>query len=281
LKWIRIWTEETVTGSTFKELDAEARAVWFSLLPLAGMNTPEGCVSAFQGTVPMNDAQLSEILRLDIEVIKRGIKRLLEVGKLEVLANGVLKIVKWTHYQGYDNEYERQKYYRENRKQELWLQEKNNEKTQKPQFTSISISKSKSKGVLGGAQKHAAFDKFWAIYPRAEMKGQSWRSYVKHIQNAEDEGLVQRAAENYAAKCKARGTKIDYIKFAASFLKDDYWRDWLEDATPLPKPHKNSAEVEAMLARGRNRGGMGNRGGGDSGGGSAGAGHNNDSIKGV
>lgn len=281
MKWIRIWTEETVTGSTFKELDAEARAVWFSLLPLAGMNTPEGCVSAFNGTVAMSDDQLAEILRLDIAMIKRGLKRLADVGKVEILPSGVVRVCKWGHYQGYSNEYERQKYYRENRKQELWLQGKNNEKTQKPQFASVSVSKSISKGVLGGEQIHAAFDKLYTTYPRKDAKEPCWRAFVACICTPEDRELVVIAAENYNADVEKNDTQLRYIKHMTNWLREGVWRDWVEKAQPVVKKRENTPEVEAMLARGRNRGGMGNRGGGDSGGGSAGAGHDHHTGEGV
>ena len=39
MKWIRIWTKETFSGTTFQELNAEQRGIWFSLLIMAGLDS--------------------------------------------------------------------------------------------------------------------------------------------------------------------------------------------------------------------------------------------------
>lgn len=281
MRWVRIWTKETVTGSTFQELDAETRGVWFSLLPLAGMNDPEGYISAFQGTVPMTEAQMSEILHIDKEVIRRAIKRLEEVKKIELLPTGIIRIVKWTHYQGYDNEYQRQKYYRNAPKVTDvvtgMVTKVTGQVTRKVQDTSISISKSNSRGFLGGEQIRNAFDKFWAVYPNPILKNQSFKSFVANVRTLEEMDSVVVAAKNYAHQCEVRRTDPKFVKYPSSWLKD--WRDWVEVEKPKAKGprRENKPELEAILARGRasrrtDDGGVGDRGTGTRGGPAAGAG---------
>ena len=264
MRWVRIWTKETVTGSTFQELDAETRGVWFSLIPLAGMNDPEGYISAFQGTVPMTEAQMSEILHIDKEVIRRAIKRLVEVKKIEMLPTGIIRIVKWTHYQGYDNEYQRQKYYR-------------NAPKVTDVVTGMVTKVTGSRGFLGGEQIRDAFDKFWAVYPNPILKNQSFKSFVANVRTPEEMESVVVAAKNYAHQCEVKCTDLKFVKYPSSWLKD--WRDWVEVEKPKAKGprRENKPELESILARGRaarriDDGGVGDRGTGARGGAAQGAG---------
>ena len=109
MKWIRIWTEETLHGSTFKELTAAERGIWFSLLPLAGTGVPP------EGQIKVSDEygystkQLASLLYVDINVLENALKRLVAVSKITISASDVITIQNWQRYQ---TEYSRQKKYR-------------------------------------------------------------------------------------------------------------------------------------------------------------------------
>lgn len=110
MKWIRIWTEETVFGSTFTELDAEARGIWFSLLPMAGLRDPYGTISICPGHGYTNE-QLAAVLKVDVRVLERALDILKSAGvnKIKICKNNVIEILNWRNYQ---TEYERVKKYR-------------------------------------------------------------------------------------------------------------------------------------------------------------------------
>jgi hypothetical protein len=111
VRWIRIWTEETVTGTTFQELDAAQRGIWFSLLVLAGRGPREGIVELRKGTGYAVE-HLAQLLNVDLDLILPAISRLLEVKKVSLLPKNEpfppktirLKIRNWGKYQ---TEYQR------------------------------------------------------------------------------------------------------------------------------------------------------------------------------
>ncbi len=111
VKWIRIWTEETMSGTTFQELDAAQRGVWFSLLVLAGRGPREGIVDLRKGT-GYTVEHLAQLLNVDPDLILPAIRRLLEVKKVSLLPKNEpfppktirLRIRNWKKYQ---TEYQR------------------------------------------------------------------------------------------------------------------------------------------------------------------------------
>jgi hypothetical protein len=109
VQWLRIYIDRTLFGTTFNELNAEERGVWFSLLVLSGYSPIHGKLGITE-TIPYSKAQLSALLKLSEEVIERSIGKLLEVGKVTVDENSVITIVNWSKYQ---TEYARQASYKE------------------------------------------------------------------------------------------------------------------------------------------------------------------------
>ena len=106
MRWIRLWTEETLTGTTFSELNAAQRGIWFSLLILAGRPPREGIVEARKG-VGYAPEHLALELQVDKDVLMDAIKRLIEVKKVSTIPSKStrfpleirLKIAKWKQYQ--------------------------------------------------------------------------------------------------------------------------------------------------------------------------------------
>ena len=106
MRWIRLWTEETLTGTTFSELNAAQRGVWFSLLVLAGRAPNEGRVELRKG-IGYRLEHLAFDLQVEPDVLNDAILRLIEVGKVRTLprhsaytkVNVRLTIAKWGQYQ--------------------------------------------------------------------------------------------------------------------------------------------------------------------------------------
>ena len=119
-KWIKLYVDETLRGTTFKELNLEERAIWFGLLLLAGDSPFQetGAIAITEDTGYTSE-QLSSLLNADVEVIKRALKRLVEVEKIKIDDNGVITIVNWNKYQStYTKDYIRVKRWREQKKKQ-------------------------------------------------------------------------------------------------------------------------------------------------------------------
>jgi hypothetical protein len=95
LSWIPLWIDPWLFGSTRIELTLEQRAVWIDLLTLAGKDS--GFIRANEG-VPYPPEQLAGLLRVSQDILVRTIDRCCEVGKLERLPDGALRIAKWEAY---------------------------------------------------------------------------------------------------------------------------------------------------------------------------------------
>ena len=110
MRWIRLWTDETINGTTFTELTAEQRGVWWSLLILAGYSPVPGVICIAPG-IPYTRGQMAGFLKLPLDVLTRSIEHLAspEVKKIVINQDGTIAIANWNKYQ---TEYDRQKGYR-------------------------------------------------------------------------------------------------------------------------------------------------------------------------
>jgi uncharacterized phage protein (TIGR02220 family) len=110
MKWIRLWPDYIINGTTFDELDAEVRGVWFSFLALAGYSPFPGEICIAKG-LPYTREQMAAIIKIDIVILNRAIDRMSceEVHKIKVNETGTISILNWNKYQ---TEYERQKPFR-------------------------------------------------------------------------------------------------------------------------------------------------------------------------
>ena len=114
MKWIRLWTNEVVFGTTFQELNLETRGLWFSLLSMAGLPPTFGIVELRKG-VPYDRRTLASLLNCSTKRLNKGIEVLAspEVAKIR-LDNGFIHICNWQKYQ---TRYE--KYYRNRHTEDL------------------------------------------------------------------------------------------------------------------------------------------------------------------
>jgi len=98
-RWIKFWTQETLYGTTSKELRLDEQACWFKLLALAG-DSPEPGKVEVAPNIPMTDQQIAAIFRAPLSVWLRTKNRLLASDVSKILINeGVIHIVNWEKYQ--------------------------------------------------------------------------------------------------------------------------------------------------------------------------------------
>lgn len=110
MKWIRLWPDYIINGTTFSELSVEERGVWFCLLAMAGYSPLPGTICIAEA-LPYTREQMATFLKIQLTTLNKAIDRLADsaVKKIIIQADGTLKICNWAKYQ---TEYDRQKGYR-------------------------------------------------------------------------------------------------------------------------------------------------------------------------
>lgn len=110
--WIRIFCDQTLRGTTFRELEPDERFVWFGFLLLAG-DSPFGGFICINADLGYTDAQLAAMLKVPVELLKRAKRKCEKWEKIRVLENNVIEVLNWSKYQ---SEYRRQLVYRQGKK---------------------------------------------------------------------------------------------------------------------------------------------------------------------
>ena len=98
MKWIRLWVDEVVKGTTFDELNLAERGLWWSLLLLAGQSLNPGIVEIRKG-VKYTEETLASVVNCDPKSMRKYLKKLISVGKIDRLEDGRLQIINWQRYQ--------------------------------------------------------------------------------------------------------------------------------------------------------------------------------------
>jgi len=147
-RWIKLWTQETLYGTTSEELLADEQACWFKLLALAGDSPEPGRVEVAPG-VPMTDEQIAGILKVPLEVWMRAKDRLQHPDVDKIFINrGIIHIKNWDKYQG---EFDKTEYMREYMRE--YRQRKTNNKTNSKTANSKTVEQNRTEG-RGGEQNN-------------------------------------------------------------------------------------------------------------------------------
>jgi transcription initiation factor IIE alpha subunit len=112
-RWIKLWTQEVLHGTTLKELEPDERAVWFELLCAAGDSVIPGivCVAEDCG---FTDEQLCKLLKVNSKLLQRGLQVLERVGKIKRNGANIIEICNFVTYQGSDEDLEKRREYMAN-----------------------------------------------------------------------------------------------------------------------------------------------------------------------
>lgn len=106
-RWIKLWTQETLYGTTIKELEPAERWVWLGFLALAGDSIEPGKIQAAP-SIPWTDAQLAQLLGISTSVLQSAKAKMVEHGKITINSE-IIIIANWEKYQ---SEYDRTKKYK-------------------------------------------------------------------------------------------------------------------------------------------------------------------------
>lgn len=109
-RWIKLWTQELLYGTTSRELELNQQAIWLKLLAMAGDSPEPGKVEVAPG-IPMTDEQIAGILTAPIDLWERTKERLQEPDVDKITVNeGIIYIKNWDRYQA---AFDREAYMRE------------------------------------------------------------------------------------------------------------------------------------------------------------------------
>lgn len=96
-RWIMIWVQETLHGTTLQELEPDERAVWFESLCAAGDSVIPGKICISEDIGYTND-QLARLLNVPLELLERSVKKLQKVGKIKLNHDNIIEIVNFNKY---------------------------------------------------------------------------------------------------------------------------------------------------------------------------------------
>jgi len=110
-RWVKQWTQETLTGFP-RQLEADERSVWYDFRSLAGDSCEPGIICAYPG-VAYTEEQMCRILKIPAELLQRAKAKMVQEKDISINGDGTIRIVNWEKIQ---SEYERQKPYRQGKK---------------------------------------------------------------------------------------------------------------------------------------------------------------------
>ncbi len=110
--WIKLYPIDCLEGSIRYQLEADERGVWYDLLNLSAICSTPGTISD-KDNRPYPHSFIANRLNIEIELLDRTLTKCEEEGRISENDTGI-HITNWTAYQ---SEYERQKPYRERKKE--------------------------------------------------------------------------------------------------------------------------------------------------------------------
>jgi len=122
-RWIKLWTQETLHGTTCKELEPDERTVWFEALCAAGDSIKPGfiCLTEDMG---FSDKQLANLFKVPVELLQRALLKLESesINKIKRNHDGIIEICNWERYQSDERREYMTQYMRDYRKRQRELQ---------------------------------------------------------------------------------------------------------------------------------------------------------------
>lgn len=226
MQWLRIWVKETVFGSTFEELNAEERGIWFSLLVLAGLEPPYGSICVCPG-IGYTHEQLTAMLKVKDSVLRNALKKLAHpsIKKIKIEPKCVIVILNWRKYQ---TEYERQKPYRL----------KGLRRTLQGSVTGSSHGSTLQTDTDTDTEVididiDTEFLKVWSRYPRKVSRKRAYSHFKSSVKNKKAVEKIHLALDNYL---KSERVARGYTQDAKTWFNN--WEDWVsyrEDAKGCSK----------------------------------------------
>ncbi|MFG0211894.1 hypothetical protein ACFU8X_02245 [Brevibacillus porteri] len=99
------------------------------------------------------------------------------------------------------------------------------------------------------------FDEFWSEYPRKISKADAAKAWNVLVKSGVSIDEIMEATRNYATECQ--GKEMQFIKHAATFLRNDRWKDHLEAGNQgiyqtLKDPRQRDIDFQNWITAGNN-----------------------------
>jgi len=210
MKWIRLWVDEFLEGTTFAELNMEERGVWLCFLALAGRGRRPGIVEMREGVSwPM--PALAAYLQCSEELLNQTLQKLLKHTKVVCENDGSISIKNWDKYQ---TTYEKRK--------------------------TLHRDTTGDREVEGEVEEDItpyspSFVKFWLAYPKKENKAAAYAAWKKLNPDGALYLKILSAVGTQKHKPQWNAEAGKYIPLPSTWLNQRRWEDEIvEDKIEYP-----------------------------------------------
>ena len=107
--WIKLYPIDCLDGSIRYQLEPDERSVWYDLLNFSALCANPGTIADKDGR-PYPHSFIANRLNIGIDLLERSLDKCREEGRIREEDGGIIEI---THWNSYQNEYQRQKPYRQ------------------------------------------------------------------------------------------------------------------------------------------------------------------------
>jgi len=98
--------------------------------------------------------------------------------------------------------------------------------------------------------KEKGFDQWWSLYPRKLAKQDAVKAYAAALKAGATHEDLLKALGGYCAELKKNKTEEQYVKYPATFLRADRWKDYLDrPVTQEAGAHPPASARDKEIAR--------------------------------
>ena len=194
--WFPFWADKWIFGSMRLEFDLEDRAIWVDFLALASKDN--GYIRANEET-PYPITQLSGMLRIPEDKLKKAIEGFIKKKKLRRYKIGTLKITKWEKYQFSDR----------------WKREKEKE-IKNPEIE----------------QYRKEFDPLKRAYPEKHSPQDALKAFVALRRRGVSLKTIRQAYNGYMDYLKKKWKQENFEQrpmYLGTFLRENRWKDYIDE----------------------------------------------------
>jgi len=112
MRYVKMFVSECLEGTIRFDFDPAERSVWYDLVILGGRMRVKGLICARPGT-PYPHTWIAGVLNVPLELLEATLKKCEKTERVHENGDGI-QILNWSKYQ---SEYQRQKHYRDAKKE--------------------------------------------------------------------------------------------------------------------------------------------------------------------
>jgi hypothetical protein len=228
LRWIPLWVDKWIFGSTRIELQHDERAIWVDLMALASKDN--GYVRANPVT-PYSILQLSGLLCATEKLLVRSIRRCIETGKI-LDQSGIYYLVNWDQFKLSERQCRRI----EKHARDIAMATQPDIMATQPDTMTESVALKKSRveesRVKNKELYGSLFLSFWNQYPKKFGKPNAFREWNKIKPDIELVVPALKAQIEFKERLLAENKFCPEWPDPERWIKNRRWEDELQDGPP-------------------------------------------------